>query len=490
MTRNPCGPVAIAIAVLLALGATPLAARAASHETEAKFRALEARLGELERKLEATSGQLEQAQGRLREQQALLGRVRAGDASPAGAASFLDTIEVSGWTSASYNYNFENPDDGQLDAANSGAGGIAANPFKADSNSFAFDQLWFEIERPVSEARRAGFRADLVYGKSAGLLSGLSGGDGASGNDLEVYQAFVQYQAPLGPGVTFQVGKFATLIGAEVVQAPSNFNITRGQVYNLFQPITHTGVLASTRLGAFDLSLGLVNGTRNFPASDIDVNNNKALLFALSRELGESVSLSLAGIHGAAEEAGGGSAAGDKETILDLILSWSPSERFEAYLNADYISTENSAVLCDESYTNASGDAVMNERVACDSLLASADRPNDYMMARDGHNQDVDGFGVAVAGRYALSKRTGVALRGEYLDLDGFFGDANDTALEMFTLTGTVDHLLAENLLLRGELRFDSIEEAHPNERRFRNDRGEATEDDQLLGGIELIYSF
>ena len=29
--------------------------------------------------------------------------------------------------------------------------------------------------------------------------------------------------------------------------------------------------------------------------------------------------------------------AGDKETILDLIVRWDPNDDFSAYLNADYI---------------------------------------------------------------------------------------------------------------------------------------------------------
>ncbi len=443
----------------LAMVALPMSATAStSDDVDAKFRAMEARMTELEDKLDSANDQLEVAADRLQSQQVVIDRVQTDVEASSGLASFLDTLEIGGWVSASYSYNLEDVDGGALFGSNSGE--VLANPFKADSNSFSFDQLWFELERPVSEENRAGFRADIVYGKTAGLLSGLTGGDGFSGNDLEVYQAYVQYLAPLGDGVTFQAGKFATLIGAEVVQAPYNFNITRGQVYNLFQPITHTGILASTSAGPVDISVGLVNGTRNFPASDIDVNKNKSVLWAISGSPSETVSLSLAGVHGAAQEAGGGGKSGDKETIIDLNVGWSPSESFESYVNADYISTDD----------------------------------RDF--------GDVDGFGVAVAGRYALSERTGISARVEYIDLEREgIGFASDIPLEIFTLTGTIDHKLANNLTIRGELRYDSIEDAGSGssaEKLFFDDKGRtvlsgvpgAGEDDQILAGVEVIYTF
>ncbi len=487
----------------LAMFALPMSASAStSGDVDAKFRAMEARMTELEDKLESANDQLEVAADRLQNQQVVIDRVQTDVEASSGLASFLDTLEIGGWVSASYSYNLDDPDGRALGGANSGIGattlgsnplapgtfvsipvtGVAANPFKADSNSFAFDQLWFELERPVSEENRAGFRADIVFGKTAGLLSGLTGGDGRSGNDLEVYQAYVQYLAPIGEnGVTFKAGKFATLIGAEVVQAPMNFNITRGQVYNLFQPITHSGILASTTLGPVDLAVGLVNGTRNFPASDIDVNKNKAVLWSIGASPTESLSISLAGTHGAAQEAGIGfvnQKSGDKESIYDLIINWAPSEKFEAYLNVDYIETE------------------------------------------DQNFGDLSGYGAAVAGRYAISERTGISVRFEYIDLEreasgpinpalglGFISPTvRDTPLEMITLTGTVDHKLANNLTVRGELRYDSIEDAgrsNSTDKLFLDSDGRAFgspavfgqslvpgEDDQIVAGVEVIYTF
>ena len=267
--------------------------------------------------------------------------------------------------------------------------------------------------RACSDEQRAGFRTDLVFGKTAGLLSGDFGAnDGFSGNDLELYQGYVQYRAPINEAVTFKFGKFATLLGAEVVQAPLNFNISRGQVYNLFQPITHLGLLASTSVAGVDVSLGVVDETRSFPANDIDRNKDKAALFGVGQTF-ETWKWSFAGVTGSADSGSlNDQPAGDRETILDLILGWTPNEKFSGYVNADWIQTEVSRTL----------DTTVTPPVVV---------PADF---------EVEGYGIAVAGRYAFTEATGFALRGEWVDLDEFFGE--DTELKTWTLTGTVELLI------------------------------------------------
>lgn len=435
------------------------AAAASAEDVEAQLRAMQERMAEMEARLEANQDELAVAKQRLEEQdQVIQSADLAGASASSGVASFLETIEIDGWVSGSYWYNFENPDGDSLNGFN--RGNVLANPFNPDPNSFALDQVWFGIERPVSEENRAGFRTDIVFGKTAGLLSGDFGaGDGLSGNDLEVYQGYVQYLAPLGEGTTFKFGKFATLIGAEVVQAPLNFNISRGQVYNLFQPITHSGILASSSLAGVDVSLGVVNETRSFPAADIDLNNDKAVLFALG-QTHETWKWSFAGTHGSADSGSlNDQPAGDKETILDVILGWTPNEKFSAYLNADWIQTEVTRV------PNALPPPPTNVEV----------------------NQEVEGYGVALAGRYAFTEATGLALRGEYVSLDDFFlpGD-----LRLWTLTTTVDHKLTEQLTLRGEVRYDKIDDASPTDEQFFDSSLALDEDDQVLAGVEVIYSF
>ncbi len=422
-------------------------ATSAGEDVDARLRAMQDRLSQLEDRLEATTDRLESANERLAAQQTLIERVELDQKASSGLSQFLDTLEVGGWLSGSYFYNFNDPDGRALAGSNTGG---FAYPFRPDANSFSLDQFWIWLERPVSEENRAGFRVDLAYGKDAGLLSGDFGaGDGFSGNDFELYQAYIQYLAPIGEGVTVQFGKFATLIGAEVVQAPDNFNITRGNVYNLFQPITHTGILASTAVAGLDVSLGFVNETRSFPARDIDLNKNKAVLWSIGGG-SDTFSWALNGTHGDADSGQGfDTPAGDKETIVDLILSFSPSESFTTYVNADYLKSDNS------------------------------------------RGADIDGYGIAWAGRLAVNERTGVALRAEWVDLNDFFGRGND--LSVWGVTSTVDYKLTDSLMVRGELRYDDIPDGGDlfvNDKSFGVGIADFSKEEQLAAGVEVIYTF
>jgi len=449
--------VAAALAGVPALGLAdePAAAGTGGDEMQEQLWLMQQKLERMEDQLDATNRRLSDAQRQLEN---MPEPAESASGLPSGVAGFLSDLEIGGWVAGSYFYNFDDPDGRDLGGFNTGSGNVLAFPFHPDANSFALDQVWLELEKAASEDSRAGFRLDFVYGKTAGLLSADFGaGDGLSGNDFELYQAYVEYLAPIGPGVTVQFGKFGTLIGAEVAGTRDNFNITRGHVYNLFQPITHTGVLASTQPwegGSF--SLGFVNETRSFPAADIDLNKNKAVLWSVGHSL-ETVSFSLAGVHGDSDSGQGvDTRAGDKETIIDLIIGWEPTNRFSGYINADYIESEN-------------------------SLLGAA---------------DTQGYGIAAAGRYALTDRMGVSLRGEWVDLDI---SNNPRELQIFGVTSTVDYSLTANLLARAEVRYDSVRPGKIEDQFFDSRssvRGvpgsgqSLVEDDQLVVGAEILYTF
>jgi hypothetical protein len=162
------------------------------------------------------------------------------------------------------------------------------------------------VEREVNEEHRAGFRADFVYGKTAELLNGGGPGnrfgsqvDGDVRDDSAIYihQAYVQYAPPWLPeGSVTKFGKFATPIGVEVAGTIYNYNITRGNVWNLLEPIDHIGMLHTMAFGdsGFDASLGVVNG---FTQDDPDRNDRKSVLGHIGWA-GETVSVGVNGIWG------------------------------------------------------------------------------------------------------------------------------------------------------------------------------------------------
>jgi hypothetical protein len=401
-----------------------LGAQAEGADVDARFAEMQARIEQLEQKLAAQGAELAEAKT----------AAPAPAATPDVAAeppSFFDTVNVSGFVAASYFYNFNDPDGDSLFGSDA-----PVDLLHPDSNSFSLDQVWLTVSRDASEAQRAGFKADFVYGKTASILSG-NNVDGNAGNDFDLYQGYVTYLAPIGEGVTIQAGKFATLLGAEVAQANGNWNITRGNVYNYLQPINHTGILASTPVGPVTASFGLVDETRNFPALNVDRNNNKAILFGISGG-GETFSGSFAGTYGDSPSSFSND-SDDNEVILDFIGRWTPNEKFASYVNFDYVSSDFGA-------------------------------------------GDVTGIGVSAAGRFAITDSTGVAGRVEYLNLDpdggGDFG--------IWGLTGTVDHALGGGLTVRGEVRYDSLTESGTL---YFGDDGPGDDDSQVTAGIELIYA-
>jgi len=436
-------------ACMLMIGSPSAIADEVSDEL-AEMRAL---VEQLRAQVEAQSEQIEHQGEVIREtriDQAQEGDSRFGES---GIAAFMQRIEVEGWVAGSYFWNFNEPDNGFVPAANSGVSGLAY-PFHSRHNSFQVDQVWFGLEHPVDEENRAGFRFDLVYGSTACTLGNTTGfrcpGDDTS--EYYVNQAYVQYLAPITDnGILVKAGKFATLAGAEVAQTTANFNITRGNVYNLLQPIDHVGVLVSTDIGetGFSTAFGVMNDDGIGGGSDPDWNDAKSIMAQLAWS-GETVAAASTILWGPSNFQSDNHANG----LWDVVVTWDPSESLSTWVNFDY----------------------------------AWSKPQ-------GSNQQA--WGVATAARYAVTERLGVSGRVEWVgDNNGFVGWLNPDdvfgptrSADIWGLTGTVDYSLTSNLMLRAEVRYDNITKHNSDDREFWND-GVQLEPDQTTAGVELVYEF
>lgn len=110
---------------------------------------------------------------------------------------------------------------------------------------------------------------------------------------------------------------------------------------------------------------------------------------------------------------------------------------------------------------------------------------------------DQEAFGLALAGRYAITEAAGFALRAEWvMDVNNLLGftdpgggpPPDDTVI--WGVTGTFDYTIVENLLGRVELRWDHVDNGGAPNDQFINSSGEYTRADQIVGGLELIYQF
>lgn len=443
----------------LALAALPAAAPAEDEQLRQEMDEMRNMILQLQDTVKAQSGQIEQQRDVID---------RAGiedvtlDGSSSGISSFFQDVEIGGWLTFTYFHNLNDLDNDELPAGGSNIG----IPFAGtDDNSFTFQQLWLEIGKAATRESRAGFFTEVAFGRDAGIL-GNAGGFGG-GDNLYLNSAYIEYLATFGEfDVTFKGGKFGTLIGYEVAQAPYNFNITRGNVYNRLQPISHVGILASTDFGnGFDLTLGIVNNPNVAPLNaggltpQIDGNDAKVFMGHVGYST-EMWSISLNGLTG-------GDTARNEEpnvSIIDLIIEATPLPGLTLVMNADYLMRD-----ADSQVTPAG--------------LLDEDDPN--------------AWGIALTGNYEWTERFSTALRYEFVDDDGnVFGCGSAPALvedecQIHSLTTTAAYKLTEDLTIRGEFRYDDADiKGFTDKSVFNDSSGPASEEDQLLVGFEAIYSF
>jgi hypothetical protein len=111
---------------------------------------------------------------------------------------------------------------------------------------------------------------DFRYaGEQFGVTLDLRFGPGASrllGNSDPVFSVLKQAYVSYTPSemLSFDLGQFDTIYGAEVADSWRNLNYTRGALYYLMQPFYHTGLRAKLTLSdRVGLTAMLVNGTNN-----------------------------------------------------------------------------------------------------------------------------------------------------------------------------------------------------------------------------------
>ena len=174
--------------------------------------------------------------------------------------SFFRDVQANAFASFGYINNLNQPQSQS----------IGLRYFDNRANTFSVDIAELVVQKAVAKAGEAGFRLDLTAGTFAGLTqsAGLRIGESA---DLQ--QAFVSYIAPLGTGLRFDVGKFVTHMGYELIEGYDGYNdnYSRSLLFNYAIPLTHTGIKASYSITPrVALTAMVVNGW------DVAVDNNKS----------------------------------------------------------------------------------------------------------------------------------------------------------------------------------------------------------------------
>lgn len=334
--------------------------------------------------------------------------------------SGLAGLQMSGYADVSYIYNFAESDPG------SGSRTNRVRTFDTEPNGFTPHAFELVLEKPMTDEMPIGFRADLFMGDDASVIKSVGLGRPATAGDadFDLQQAYITAKAPVGAGIDFKVGKFVTLLGAEVIESPANWNFSRSYMFGFSIPFTHTGALATYPLGEFgSVTAGVVNGW------DIvdDNNKGKSLLGNVTLTPMEGLTLSANGISGA-EQSGDNR---DDRTVVDLVATYQPIEKLTLMANYDF-GHESGLV---QGAGTAGFDSAEWQGLA---LYAKYDLTDTWSLAGRGEwFDDKDSVRTALTGRDS-----------------GTFND-----VDFYEVTFTSQWKLHEHVLARLEYRHDKADE-------------------------------
>jgi len=179
-------------------------------------------------------------------------------------------IQVEGWLEQGFTWNPDSP----LDRFN---GPVTQND---RANEYQLNQFYLSASRLADtdlERLTFGFRGDLVYGTDAVFFQSLGLDDDIVSDSssrfykLAIPQLYAEVYAPVGSGITFQIGKWYALVGYETGLPTQDFFYSR-TISFLGTAYTHTGILAS-----FDLNDQISTSHGVHRGSDVWEDNNNAL---------------------------------------------------------------------------------------------------------------------------------------------------------------------------------------------------------------------
>jgi hypothetical protein len=336
----------------------------------------------------------------------------AEDAKPAALIINTDELKkalgLSIYLQAGYTYNSDAGAIGGQEEQND------LRVFDHNANSFTFDlaQIVFQKDPALGGA---GYKLKLSAGETAKWIHsrGLSGapltspqtGDGTDSFDLT--EAYISYNAEVGKGLRFDVGKMVTFLGAEVIEAIDNPNYSRSFLFNYAIPFTHTGLRASYAFtDTLNAALYFVNGW------DDSTDNNKGKSYGVSIGYApvELFSILVNGMTGPEQD----NNDSNQRSILDVVATIKPVKNLSLIVNTDNAREQNIAP--------AGGAASWS--------------------------------GIAAIVKYDFNDKYSLALRGET------FGDnegvRTGTAQRLKEITVTPEIRLNGGLILRPEYRHDS----------------------------------
>ncbi len=355
-----------------------------------------------------------------------LSQAQAGPLADA-TADDLWGIELGGYLEVSSTYNFESP------VSDSNVGRV----FDTDDGDIIDPSAFqFYIDRLPEDVGEAGFRIDTIIGEDA---QGIGPGQGVlSSDEINVYQAYVSYIAPVGNGLTIDAGRFATWHGYEVIEGPANDQISRSFLFGFPIPFTHVGIRGSydfsDMVGA---SVGVTQGW------DVVEDNNDSFTYHAALYLQPTDAFFISNTFSYGPEITGDNA--QDKFLWDVVATYQITDQIMIGANFDYTTEED---------TGPGG-------------------------------EDGEVWGIGGYTRYDFREDMYVALRGEFFDDSDNVSALGLGPNEYWEITITYGYQITEQLMGRLEYRHDDADLAV-----FDGDNGLGTEDSQDTIAFEITYSF
>ncbi|HKV55517.1 MAG TPA: outer membrane beta-barrel protein [Candidatus Binataceae bacterium] len=317
--------VASCVGLALLIGRAGIA-RAQSSDSSESVTELKTEVSELKQEVQELKGEM----GTLKKQEAVAAPEGTPPAAPKTVGEHVGAIEkdvsdikknlsdnlgvhVHGLTDVTYGYNINHPQSsgGSKGGPNPTAPGGSINQlreFDTNANGWTLEQFNIHIDK--SSDGGVGFLTDLNFGQVADVMgastrySNLNPTANATTNTIvDPTQAYLTYTAPFGKGINLQLGRMVTLLGAEVIPVynNTNFNESRGFLFTLGEPLTHTGLRGNY---AFNDKVSATLGVNNGWDDISDNNDGQTVEGELSMNTGDlmphnqSLSLVLNGIYG------------------------------------------------------------------------------------------------------------------------------------------------------------------------------------------------
>lgn len=340
-------------------------------------------------------------------------------------------LKFGGWVAQSYTFNIDSPTDRRN----------VGRVFDDRSNDYRFNQLLVYLERELSEGQGfdIGGKVELMYGSDARFIHQRGLADNIDDHTVQFdpVQFYALVRVPIGNGLTIKAGKYVTMMGAEVINAPTNALFSHSYLFGFAIPFTHTGVQVDYPISDnFSVYYSVIKGW------DVWSDNNSRLshMFGFYGSLLDGKLSHFLNIHVGPEAQDNNN---DYRTLVDLGVKYLWTEQLSQTVNIDYGIEQDAAP--------------------------------------DGG--DAQWWGIANYFTYTVSPRLSATCRAEYFRDDD--GTRLGFASDVYELTFGLDIRPCKdltNLRFRPEVRWDHAGGGRPF------DAG--NDDDQLTLAMDMIFTF